>query len=83
MKQLISKYLVPVLQAVKGKKPVVITVSIVVIAAAIFAAQKGYISQDLVNIDLIVKEVGNIFSSSDSVKVVVDSTSKVVDSLAH
>lgn len=83
MKQLISKYLVPVLKAVKGKKPVVIIISIVAIAAAIFAAQKGYISQDLVNIDLIVKEVGNIFSSSDSVKVVVDSTSKVVDSLAH
>ena len=83
MKQLISKYLVPVLQAVKGKKPVVIIVSIVVIAAAIFAAQKGYISQDLVDINLIVKEVGNVFSSSDSVKVVVDSTSKVVDSLAH
>ena len=73
MKQLISKYLIPVLQAVKGKKPVVIIVSIVVIAAAIFAAQKGYISQDLVNIETIVKGVSDVFSSSDSVHAVVDS----------
>ena len=70
----------------KGKKPVVIVVSVVAVGVALFAVHKGYISEDLVDLNLIVHSVEDLFGSSstsvDTLSTVVDSTHSVVDSLA-
>lgn len=85
MKNQIPK-LVPLVSKLKGKKKVVIVLSVVAIAAVIFAAQKGYISEDAVKFDLIIDQIDAAFADSAVVDTVVnqiDTTLNVVDSLAN
>jgi len=83
MKDLVNK-LIKLLLSLKGKKPIVIGIVAVIFILGYFAVQKGLISQDLLDINLITKQVESLFSS-DSVKVITDSISHVapiVDSIA-
>jgi predicted KAP-like P-loop ATPase len=86
MKNQISK-LLPLVEKLKGKKKVVIVLSVIAIAAVIFAAQKGYISEDAVKFDLIIDQISAAFPDSavviDTVVNQIDTTLNVVDSLAH
>lgn len=70
---------------VKGKKPVVIIISAVALIAGIYAVKQGYISEDLLNVEVIVNYVDAAFKAPvDTAAVVpaaVDSVSNVVDSL--
>jgi hypothetical protein len=75
MKDLVSK-LIKLLLSLKGKKPIVIGIVAVIFILGYFAVQKGYISQDLLDINLIIKEVENAFAS-DSTKVITDSLSHI------
>ena len=50
MKKVPVNKLISLINAVKGKKPVVIIASVVAIAAAIFAISKGYISEDMLKL---------------------------------
>jgi hypothetical protein len=70
MKDLVSK-LIKLILSLKGKKPIVIGVVAVIFILGYFAVQKGYISQDVLDMNLIIKEVENLFAL-DSTKVVVD-----------
>ena len=73
MKNLISK-LLPLINKFKGKKPIVIILSVVVIAAGVFAAQKGYINEESLNFEAIINVVSDAFASApvDSVAVPVE-----------
>ena len=75
MKDLVSK-LIKLLLSLKGKKPVVIGIVAVIFILGYFAVQKGYISQDVLDMDLIIKEVENALAS-DSTKVITDSLSHI------
>lgn len=84
MKNQISK-LLPLVAKLKGKKKVVIIISVVAIAAGLFAAQKGWIAEDALKFDLIIDQVSAAFPDSTVVDTVVnhvDTTINVVDSLA-
>ena len=75
MKDLVSK-LIKLLLSLKGKKPIVIGIVAVIFILGYFAVQKGYISQDVLDMNLIIKEVENLFPS-DSTKVITDSLSHI------
>ena len=84
MKNLVSK-LLPLIDKFKGKKPIVIILSVVAIVAGVFAVKKGYISEDLLDVNMIVGFIDNTFAS-DSTQAVVDTTihvNNVVDSLNY
>ena len=84
MKNLVSK-LLPLIDKFKGKKPIVIILSVVAIVAGVFAVKKGYISEDLLDVNMIVGFIDNTFAS-DSTQAVVDTTihvNNVVDSLTY
>lgn len=90
MKKVPVNKLVSLVGAVKGKKPVVIIASVVAVVVAIFAINKGYISEDMLNVDAIVgfidNSVGNEAQAvvdSPAVQVVVDSVADVVESIPH
>ena len=51
MKDLVSK-LIKLLLSLKGKKPIVIGIVAVIFILGYFAVQKGYISQDLLDMNL-------------------------------
>jgi hypothetical protein len=70
MKNLVSK-LLPLIGKFKGKKPIIIILSVVVIAAGIFAAQKGYIAEESLNFEAIINVVSNVFATApvDSVAI--------------
>ena len=74
MKDVISK-LLPLFASLKGKKPIVIIIAILAVAVGLFAVQKGYISENALNIDAIVNGVNAAFTT-DSVHAVVDSLPK-------
>ncbi len=79
MKNLISK-LLPLISKFKGKKPVVIILSVIAIAAVIFATQKGYIAEDAVKLDVVIDYINNTFT--DSIAIPVDTLSiEIVDSV--
>jgi hypothetical protein len=80
MEKIPTKKVESLIGAVKGKKPVVIIACIVIFIVGIFAAKKGYISEDLVNVDTIVSFVNGALGS-DSAKVAVDTAAHIVDSL--
>ena len=80
MEKIPTKKVESLIGAVKGKKPVVIIVCVVIFIVGILAAKKGYISEDLVNVDTIVSFVSNTFAS-DSAKAAVDTAANVIDSL--
>jgi hypothetical protein len=79
MKNFIPK-LLPLVEKLKGKKKSVIILSVVAIAAVIFAVQKGYIGEDAVKFDLIIDQISAAFPDSTEV---IDTAVNVVDSLAH
>lgn len=64
-----------IIDSLKGKKPLVIIVSAVVIILGAVAVKYGYIPESLLNTEYIISTVSNVFTS--------DSTKAVVDSLAH
>lgn len=82
MKNVVSK-LIPLVTKLKGKKKIVIILSVVAIAAVIFAAQKGYISEDAIKFDLIIDQISAAFPDStevvDTVVNQIDTTINVVD----
>ena len=79
MKNVVSK-LIPLVDKLKGKKKPVIILSVIAIAAVIFAVQKGYIGEDAVKFDLIIDQISAAFPDSTEV---IDTAVNVVDSLAH
>jgi hypothetical protein len=80
MKNLVSK-LLPLIDKLKGKKPIVLILSAVAIAACIFAIQKGYIAEGSIDFGSIIDQVNSAFA--DSVVVIpVDSIISPVDTLA-
>jgi hypothetical protein len=84
MKQLLEK-IQPLIEKVKGKKPAVAIVSVLAVLLAYYAVSKGYISDALVNPDIIIKYVEDAFSSkaidSAATQVVVDTVSNAIDTL--
>lgn len=75
MKNLPVNKLISLINAVKGKKPVVIIASIVAIAAAIFAINKGYISEDMLNVDAVVGFIDGVVGKEVEAVPVVDTLS--------
>ena len=73
MKNVVSK-LIPLVTKFKGKKKIVIILSVVAIAAGIFAVQKGYIAEETLNFETIINVVSDAFpdTSIDSVIVPVE-----------
>ena len=61
-----------IIDSLKGKKPLVIIVSAVVIILGALAVKFGYIPQELLNTDYIISTVNNVFTS-DTTKAVIDS----------
>jgi hypothetical protein len=80
MKNLVSK-LLPLIDKLKGKKPIVLILSAVAIAACIFAVQKGYIAEGSIDFGSIIDQVNSAFADS-AVVVPVDSIISPVDTLA-
>ena len=78
MKNLVSK-LLPLIDKLKGKKKIVIILSVVAIAAYVFAVQKGYIAEDAIKLDVVIDYISNTFV--DSVSVPADSIISPVDTL--
>ena len=83
MKNVFSK-LLPLIDKFKGKKPIVIILSVVAIAAGIFAVQKGYIAEESLNFEAIINVVSDAFTEApaDSVIAPIDSVIAPVDTLA-
>jgi hypothetical protein len=79
-KDLIGK-LLPLIDKLKGKKPIVLILSGVAIAACIFAIQKGYIAEGSIDFGSIIDQVNSAFADS-AVIVPVDSIISPVDTLA-
>lgn len=88
----IKEKILPTISALKGKKPIVIVVSVVVIGLALLGVKYGYISEDMLDFHLIVNQVDGIFVSPDKDSIlqpvdtlvnVVDTLSISVDSLSH
>lgn len=79
MKNLLSK-LLPLIEKFKGKKPIVIILSIVAITAGIFAVQKGYIAEENFKVDVIVDLISSAFETpvADSIVSPVDSVKAIV-----
>ena len=63
MKNLVSK-LLPLIDKFKGKKPIVIVLSVVAIAAGVFAVQKGYIAEESLNFETIINVVSDAFATT-------------------
>lgn len=84
MKNIVSK-LLPLIDKFKGKKPIVIILSIVAIAAGVFAVQKGYITEESLDFEAIVEVVSNTFADSVVNDVIIDSVNQeiVVDSVIN
>jgi hypothetical protein len=82
MKNFVSKFL-PVINKLKGKKPIVIVLSVVVIALALLGVKFGYITEDMVDFHFIVNQIDGMFVSTpvDSIEVPVDTLINVVDTL--
>jgi hypothetical protein len=78
MKNIISK-LFPLVDKLKGKKKIVIILSVVAIAAYVFAVKKGYIAEDAIKLDVVIDYISNAFV--DSVSVPTDSIISPVDTL--
>ncbi len=64
-----------IIDSLKGKKPLVIIISAVVIILGALAVKYGYIPQELLNTEYIISTVNNVFTS--------DTTKAVIDSVAH
>lgn len=86
MKNLVSKVL-PLVNKFKGKKPIVIILSVVAIVAGVFAVKKGYIAEESLNFETIIDFISNSFIDApvvDSVVAPVDNVNiEVVDSVVN
>lgn len=82
MKDLVSK-LLPLVEKLKGKKPVVIILSALVIGVALFAVQKGLLQEDAISFDVIINFFDSTFKTApvDTLAAPVDSL-KVLDTAA-
>ena len=80
MEKIPTKKAVSLISALKGKKPVVIIACVVIFIVGIFAAKKGYISEDLLDVNTIVSFVNGALGS-DSTQAAVDTAAHVIDSL--
>jgi hypothetical protein len=80
----IKEKILPTISSLKGKKPIVIVVSVVVIGLALLGVKYGYISEDMLDFHLIVNQVDGIFVSpdKDSILQPVDTLVNVVDTLS-
>lgn len=80
MKDLLPK-LMSVFNLAKGKKPVVLILSVVAVLVLYYAASKGWITGEVVTIEQIVDGISSAFPT-DTVKAVVDTVANdvVVDS---
>lgn len=85
MKNVPVNKLISLINAVKGKKPVVIIASVVVIAAAIFGINKGYITEDMLNVDAVVSFIDGVVGKESETAVAVDTVvvDVVVDTLSN
>ena len=79
MKDLLPK-LMSVIGLAKGKKPVVLILSLLAVGVVSFAIHKGWISADVLNVEQIVGGISSAFES-DSVKVAIDTVIAPVDTL--
>lgn len=80
MKELVEK-LVALLNSLKGKKPIVIGIVSVIFVLGYFGVQKGYITQDMLDINFITQQVESLFPS-DTLSIPVDTLkTTIVDSL--
>jgi hypothetical protein len=61
-----------VINLVKGKKPVVIIISVVAIGLGLFAVSKGYIPESVVDVNTIINYIDGAFGE----------TAKAVDTIA-
>ncbi len=77
MKNILPK-LMSVFNLAKGKKPIVLILSVVAVFVMYYAAHKGWIASDIVSVEQIVDGVSSAFPN-DTVQVVVDSVSATVD----
>lgn len=77
--------LLPLLLNLKGKKPIVVGLSVVVIALCLVGVKYGYISEEMVNFNVIVESIDGMFKSAsvDTLAPVVDTLSNAVDSVSH
>lgn len=80
MKNLVSK-LLPLISKFKDKKPIVTILSVLAIAAVIFAIQKGYIAEDSIKLDTIVDYVSQVFADSVETALPADSVIISIDTL--
>jgi len=64
------------INAVKGKKPVVVIISVLALAAGVFAVSKGYIPESMLDVNFIVTYIEGAFG--ESVKAVDTVTTQVV-----
>ena len=80
MKNLNEKILA-LISLLKGKKPIVIIITAAIFGLGVLGVKYGYIPEDIINIELIVKQVTGQFGQ-ESTKVVVDSTTVILDTLA-
>ena len=82
MKKDVIGKLLPLVDKLKGKKPIVLILSVVAIGACIFAIQKGYIAEGSVDFGSIIDQVSSAFADSTAAVVPVDSVVAPVDTLA-
>ena len=71
----VTEKLVPLIAALKGKKPIVIISTVVVFILGILGVKYGYIPESLLNVNIIVDQVSSLFGN-DSTKAVIESISK-------
>ena len=74
MKQSISDNLISVFLKVKGKKPIIVAVTIIVAIVGYLAVQKWYITQSLVDTIISSGEIDSVFKD----KIVVDTANAVI-----
>jgi hypothetical protein len=63
MKELLNK-IMPLLEKLKGKKTSVVIVTIAIVLVGYLGVHYGMISEDALNIDLIINSVGSLFDKS-------------------
>lgn len=83
MKELLNK-IMPLFEKLKGKKTSVVIVTIAIVLVGYLGVHYGMISEDALNIDLIINSVGNLFEKSavDTVSTqIIDSTIVLQDTL--
>lgn len=87
MKNVPTKKAFSLVEALKGKKLVVVLVSVAIFVAAIFGVKYGYISEEMINPEAIVEYVSGFLSSDSTAAgetistIPADTTQQVIDTL--